>query len=49
MNKICSLFCADFGYCNNRSDGKECRGFIPMDSDEEEPDPMEEILERSTY
>lgn len=48
--KECNLWCPEYGYCNNRND-KECAGFIPMNNDglEEETDPMEEKLERSTY
>lgn len=49
INIICDLFCPDFGYCDNRCSGKECEGFIPMDSDEDEHDPMEDKLERATY
>ena len=49
MNKKCSLMCPEYGYCNNRYSEKECEGFIPIDSDEEELDPLEEKLERSTY
>lgn len=45
----CTKMCPEYGYCNNRCPGKECEGFIPMDSDEEEHDPMEEKIERSTY
>ena len=49
MKKECSLMCPEYGYCNNRCNGHECGGFSPMDSDEEEHDPFEEKLERSTY
>ena len=48
MNKVCSMMCPEYGYCNNRCDGHECGGFNPMDSDEEEHDPFEEKLERTT-
>lgn len=47
--RICGLFCADFGYCDNRCEGNECGGFIPMDSDEEEDDEFEKKVERATY
>ncbi len=47
--KDCSLQCPEYGYCNNRRNGKECEGFIPMDSEEEEVDAFEEKLERTTY
>lgn len=49
MNRVCSLMCPEYGYCNNRNNGQECEGFIPMDSEEEEFDPMEERIERMTY
>ena len=49
INKECSAMCPEYGYCNNRCSGKECEGFIPMDSNEEEHDPMEDKLERATY
>ena len=49
IKKTCDLYCPDFGYCNNRCSGKECEGFIPMDSDEEEDDAEEERLERMMY
>lgn len=47
--KQCTKMCPKYGYCNNRCSEKECEGFNPMDSDEEERDPMEEKLERMTY
>lgn len=49
MNRVCSLMCPEYGYCNNRCEGNECCGFSPMSSDEEEHDVMEEKLERATY
>jgi hypothetical protein len=49
MNKECCLMCPEYGYCNNRCIGKECEGFIPMDSEEEKTDAFEEKLERTTY
>lgn len=49
INKECSAMCPEYGYCNNRCSGKECEGFIPMDSSEEEHDQMEDKLERTTY
>lgn len=49
MTKLCSLMCPEYGYCKNRCKDKECGGFNPMDSNEEEHDPMEEKLERTTY
>jgi hypothetical protein len=49
INKDCSLHCPEYGRCNNRCDGKECEGFIPMDYEEDEYDAFEEILERTTY
>ena len=48
MNGLCSLMCPEFGYCNNRKEGQDCVGFIPMDS-EEEYDEEYERIERMTY
>ena len=47
--KQCTKMCPEYGYCNNRYSGHECEGFIPMDSDEDEHDQVEEKLERVTY
>lgn len=49
FSKKCSLQCQEYGYCQNRRNGKECGGFIPMYSEEEEVDAFEEMLERTTY
>lgn len=49
FSKNCSLQCPEYGYCQNRRNGKECGGFIHMDSEEEEVDAFEEKLERTTY
>ena len=48
MGKNCTLFCSEYGYCRNRNNG-DCAGFAPMNSDEEDFDPMEEKIERTTY
>lgn len=48
LTKHCDAFCPQMGLCANKNEN-ECEGFIPIDSDEEEHDPLEEKLERSTY
>lgn len=49
--RICTNFCPYMGFCANNNNG-ECKGFSPMNSeflDDEDCDPMEEKLERTTY
>ena len=35
LTKHCDAFCHQMGLCANKNE-KECEGFIPMDSEEEE-------------
>ena len=45
LTKHCDAFCPQMGLCANKNEN-ECEGFIPMDSDEEEQNSLEEKLEQ---